>query len=101
MVAHWNACRESRTAIGWFCRRIDAFAIETEFPAVKNAAQAVALVPRQRQRGATVRTALREKADAAVGTAERHEILAEKTHALRRAFRFQFCRPACRNPILA
>ncbi len=54
---------------------------------MEDAAQAVAFVARQRQRGAAVRARLGHETDPSVGGAEGHEVLAEQPDPLGRPVR--------------
>ena len=87
--------------IGPFAGRFQKTACGVKAPAVINADEGIAFVSRQGQRGTAVRTGLIEKTHRAVGRAPDHVVLAEQTHALRRAIGFQRRRNGGGHPILA
>jgi len=67
---------------------VDAGAGHVELPAVIDAAQAAFLVASEIERDATMRAELLDQADAALGVAERDQVLAEQAGARRRAVGF-------------
>ncbi len=101
VVMHRHAGGELGAAVGRLGRGVHHLARHVDLPAVEDAAQPVALVARQRQRGAAMRAALVEEADAAVGGAEGDEILSEQAHPARRAVALEAGRAQRRGPELA
>ena len=65
-------------------RLVEAVAFDVELPAVIDAAQAAFLVAAEEHRGAAVRAAVIEDADAALGVAEGDQLLAQELDAHRR-----------------
>ncbi len=75
---------------------------DVEFQAVIDAAQPALLVAAEEQRRGAMRAALVEQADAAVGVAEQHQVLAQEPHAHRRRVRLgDLMGERRRNPIAA
>ena len=82
-------------------RHVEAVAVDVEFPAVIEAAQAAFFVAAQHQRGAAVRTVFVQHAKAALGIAECHEVVAERANTHRRAVVLgDFFGKAGRHPVL-
>jgi len=79
---------------------IEAIAVDVEFPAVIDAADAVFLVAAEEQRCAAMRATLIHDADAARCIAESDQLLVEEEDAHRRAVGFELAGKRGRNPIL-
>src|SRR5262249_61265894 len=82
-------------------RHVEAVAGDVELPAVIDAAQPALLVAAEEQRGATVRAAMVDHADAALAVAEGHKLLAQQHQADRRAVAAYLPRPHRRDPLRA
>src|SRR5205823_2077081 len=91
----------SEVALRRLAREIDTAAGLIELPSVIDAAQPFALVATVKQAGAPVRTRVLHQADRAGSGAIGDEILAEQTHAERRALGLrQLTRERRGNPVL-
>ena len=66
---------------------LQALAADVKFPAVKRAAQAIALVAAVSQVGAAVRAVAVQQAIAAFGVAKQHQVLPQHAHGFHRAHR--------------
>jgi hypothetical protein len=72
-------------AFGRLGRHVDAVAVDVEFPAMVDAANAALLIATEVKRGAAVRTVSLDDADFVVGVAKGDQILAEQAQANGRA----------------
>ena len=77
--------RVFQLAVGRFARRLEAIAVDIEFPAVINAAQTAVLVATEEQRRAPMRAIGIHQPDAAIGIAKRDQILGHQPNSHRRA----------------
>ena len=82
-------------------RLVEAVAFDVELPAVIGAAEAAFLVAAEEHRGAAVRAAVIEDADAALAVAEGDQLLAQELDAHRRGVGLQLPRQAGRHPVFA
>src|SRR5581483_2832101 len=83
-------------------RRVDDVALDVEFPAVIEAAQAARFVTAERERRAPMQAILAQHAEAPVAVTEGHQVFAEQARAHRRAVaRRDLLRHAHRQPVPA
>ncbi len=101
VAAHRHALGEFLALAQGLGRRIDAFALDAEFPAVEDAAQPAFLVAREGEAGAAMRAAFLHEADPSIGHAEGDEVLAEQPDPLGRAVGLELGRAACGHPVFA
>ena len=83
-IGHGAHLRLERALLG-LARHVDARALAVELPAVVHAADPFALVAPEEERGAAMRAVVLDQPDPTRRDAERDEVLAEQTHAHRRA----------------
>jgi hypothetical protein len=86
-------------AFGGFGRHLDAVAVDIEFPAMIDAANAALLVAPEVERGAAVRAVRLDDANFVIGVAKGDQILAEQAQTHGRAIRMgQLVRQHRRQP---
>jgi hypothetical protein len=81
-------------------RHVEAIAGNVELPAMIDAAQPALLVAAEEQRGAAVRAAMVDHADAAGAVAEGQKLLAQQHETGRRAVALQFRRQQGGQPVV-
>src|SRR4029077_13505565 len=82
-------------------RHLKAIALGVELPAAIGAAQTRLFIAAEEQRRATVRAAMVENADLAVGVTKRDQLLAEQQEPQRRPVLRELARKTRRHPVFA